>query len=782
MHRDLKPSNVKLTGEGQAKLLDFGLAKALVAEEAAADLSQSPTLTAEATRAGALLGTVPYMSPEQARGEAVDSRADIWAFGCVMFETICGNRAFRGATVSDTLAAILKEDPPWHALPDSTPPDLVRLIRWCLRKDEQRRLRHVGDARSLLEELRDESDTGAGPEAPGRRRYSKISWAAGLIAFAAGAAAMYFLGPRADSQPPQPTAASWSARPLTATGDAWNVALAPDGQTVAYLTMEGLVTHDVQGGSPNLVLHDSSWSLGSEDLRLGQPIGDPLWLHDGSAVAFGSVLDPSTFGASSVPRMGGAVTPRLVMTLIGGESGASLDSMPPEDFLVVRVLENRNAAPWIRWTDGDTTDGIEVPADILTLWDAAGSSTGEWVAYVGERADRTTVISTISRDSSRNNVLVEGGTELSKWAEISINRQWPDNRILRWPEGDHLYYRQISPRGADIWATRVDATSGRATGEPQLVYSGLPPGSSFDVAADGRRLVYSGGVIKTQIRVFQFDASKGGAPIAEHSLTKGTARHIAPRFSPDGQRVAYVRRTGGSENIYIVPAAGGEAEPVNALYDWNHISDLRWSPDGQSLAVYVLTSDGTGLIVVSLADSRVTEVAVQPMSSVSFSWSPDGRWIAYSTGGDKQYILHELATGEERELFKELQDEKILSLFSADGTRILVQHLAQGGPEIWLDHLDGEEATLIASSLHSYSAPVYWHPDGTIYLLERGGAILTVEATTGQVREFGRIGSRPAIHDGYSSIHVENGFLYLACAIDEPRESDVWVLDRVEDP
>ena len=160
VHRDLKPANIKGDPEGRLKVLDFGLAKALEGESPRGDLSLSPTLTLRATQAGVILGTAAYMSPEQARGRTVDRRADIWAFGVILFEMLTGRRLFEGETVSDTLASVLKTEPDWSALPATTPVPVRRLLRRCLEKDPRRRLRDIGDALLEIEQ----ATTGAAPE------------------------------------------------------------------------------------------------------------------------------------------------------------------------------------------------------------------------------------------------------------------------------------------------------------------------------------------------------------------------------------------------------------------------------------------------------------------------------------------------------------------------------------------------------------------------------------------------------------------------------------------
>ena len=239
VHRDLKPANIKVSESDKVKLLDFGLAKAWTGEPGpASDATHSPTLPGQATAAGVILGTAAYMSPEQARGKPVDKRADIWAFGVVLFEMLSGKRVFDGETVSDVLAAVLKTEPDWGALPSATPPAVVHLVRRCLERDPKLRLRDIGDARLELEEAsRPESDRARskeGPQAaqatsapPARRRGLGIVAMLVIACLAAG----FLVGSRfGKRRAPDVTFKPLNFRPETI----FNARFAPNGHTIFY--------------------------------------------------------------------------------------------------------------------------------------------------------------------------------------------------------------------------------------------------------------------------------------------------------------------------------------------------------------------------------------------------------------------------------------------------------------------------------------------------------------------------------------------------------------------
>ena len=330
IHRDLKPPNVKLRDDGTVKVLDFGLAKALANDAAGANLSELPTVTAAGTRAGVILGTPAYMSPEQARGKPLDKRTDIWSFGCVLYEILTGRAAFLGETLSDTLASILERDPDWSALPPATPRNMKTLLRRCLQKQTTRRLRDIGDARMELEETFDDVAEATTKETS---RGSMLPW--GVSAVLAVALAVLSVVTPIES----PTRVVRTAIPLPpdqqVTGQiGLPLAMAPDGRRLAYTTNEAGTTRlylreldepdvravpETDGARYPFFSSDSEWLGYWAAGRLYRVLatgGPPLPIGEAPDLEFGAAWGPDgtiIFANASelfrIPATGGVAAP-----------------------------------------------------------------------------------------------------------------------------------------------------------------------------------------------------------------------------------------------------------------------------------------------------------------------------------------------------------------------------------------------------------------------------------------------------------------------------------------
>ena len=282
VHRDLKPANIKLRSDGTVKVLDFGLAKAFDPPRGVVNVSQAPTRSPAMTRMGMILGTAAYMSPEQAKGRAVDKRSDIWAFGCVLFEMLTGNRVFGGEDMSDTLASILTKEPSWSLLPSETPPSIRRVLRRCLEKDRTRRLADLADARLELGESFTDDPASEGPAPPGSttmRRWLPWSIAAACLVTLVWLAGLRVLGRRAADTAVYRSSILLPGRlgtPRSRLGA--SVALSPDGRRLAF------VASDTTGRS-------QLWIRALDGL-VAQPLADtadawsPFWSPDSRWLAF----------------------------------------------------------------------------------------------------------------------------------------------------------------------------------------------------------------------------------------------------------------------------------------------------------------------------------------------------------------------------------------------------------------------------------------------------------------------------------------------------------------
>jgi len=593
VHRDLKPSNIKITPIGTVKVLDFGLAKT-AADAATPDLTHSPTISAIGTRGGVILGTAAYMSPEQARGLAVDKRTDNWAFGCVLYEMLTGRAAFAGATLSDIVAAILEREPDWVQMPADTPAGIRRVLRRCLEKDARRRLRDIADARLDLQEAAGSSTEPTTPVAQGRRgRRIATQLAVVVCVLAAGALLGWVLRSRAVTASTSADAANPSTvlAPITAEeGLTADPSLSTDGALLAYASDRGGRTdldiwiQTTAGGRPIQVTNDPV------DER------EPALSPDGSRLAFRSERDGG--GIYIVPAFGGAA-PRLLV------AGGRRPKFSPDGRFVAYWTGSNigfSIAPgsyrtFIVAVDSGVPEevGRAMPASRFPAW----APDGESLLVAGSRDARATqdqwdwfVLPRDGGDPIRTGAFEQmrrRGIALAQGASIGPD-SWRDSRVL-FSDLEHVWSLPLDPdvRRADalperltfgttreaqpsagpngtvafsslvlsnnVWSLPLDRNRGVVTGSATRLTSASRHTARASGSSDGRLMTYLSALGPTLAQ-----------DVVLHDLLTGIVTDVGvrsdpfgPGLSPDGRWVAYQTATG---EVEVVPSRGGPARTI----------------------------------------------------------------------------------------------------------------------------------------------------------------------------------------------------------------------------
>jgi serine/threonine-protein kinase len=634
VHRDLKPSNVMLTPDGRVKLVDFGLAKTTRAS-AGLDVSADPI-----TAPGVVLGTARYMSPEQVKGEDVDTRCDVWAFGCVLYEMLTGRPAFAGRSVSEVVAAVLRDDPDWDALPPAVPRNVVRLLRRCLRRDSRFRLQHVGDARLDLTEQEEPATATMGTVRSSVERRALIAIAIAVIATLGAFVA--WRSPRA-VPPNRPARLSLElpARLALANEPAAPFAIAPAGSHIVF--------EAVEGGIQQLYvreLTDPAMRLlpGTEGAR------QPFFSTDGAWIGFFANRK-----LSKVPLAGGPV---LQVADIGNNPRGMV--WAPDGTIVF-------AAPQTAGLSRVSGNGGK-PTPLTTLDKARGEASHRWPDLLpgGKWVLFTVGLEEAAYDEARIDVVsLETGERREVMPNATFGRYSPDGRLL-FVRGGHLH------------AVGFDVDRLVVQGTPEVVldpvrYDPRNGGGYVAVSASGSLLYGPGEPTASEFYLSWVDRE---GRLSRVSDPPRPFRSI--KTNPDGRRIAAVIGTSAESDLWVVDANGtlsrlsfglsphrptwtssgsgitvaaqkdgtwrlltwaadGKGEPTVLLESPHRVYPNAWSRDGRHL-IFQESRPETGwdlkVLEVDAAGRPVgapRDFASTPFHETGAAISPDGRWVAYES-------------------------------------------------------------------------------------------------------------------------------------------------------
>ena len=669
IHRDLKPGNIVVTPEGKAKVLDFGLAKEVESQRTNLDLSQTPTasieiLQSQHTAEGQIMGTPAYLSPEQARGKALDKRTDIWSFGCVLFECLTGLSPFRGESSSDSIGAILHKEPEWTLLPPATPAIIHLLLKRCLTKDASRRLRDIGDARvELNETLINPSGTNLTLASAAltqfdrkeKRKPAYLAWTVAAMLAIGGAYAAWnaWLTPEPQPQPKRLLATVGVDEPLRASENGQFV-IAPDGNTLAFCagkdrgstllyirsldTLEAKPLSGTKGAKQPFFSPDGQWIgffadealkkvsiSGGAPLTLCETSNNPRgasWGDDGTIVFAGS----TTEGLSRVRDTGGAAKPLTKLE----ESVRERSHRWPE------VLPGSKGVLFTTQTMGTGFD--EANIEVFNI--ETGKRT---VLYRGGSYPRFA--------ASGHLLFGHGGTLFA--APFDAKRQ----KMLAQPAPVIEGVVTEPPNGGVHMTVATDGTlvfnSGEITGAKKLLVFVDRDGTTTPIDAterdlntvaispDGERLAVQltpEGQATYDIWTYEINRK------VLSRLTFGEGNEFEPIWSPDGERIVFAANdTSNPPNLYIKRADGSD-EPVRLTTHNDAQFPTDWSPDGR----YVLFSEQSDttkswdLTVLDMNEDPPTKTTLfeTPFQEYGASFSPNGNWIAYASDESGAYEVY----------------------------------------------------------------------------------------------------------------------------------------------
>jgi serine/threonine-protein kinase len=707
IHRDLKPANIKVRPDGTVKVLDFGLAKALQPEQGDQHMSASPTITlsAAASRMGIVLGTAAYMAPEQAKGKPVDRRADVWAFGAVLYEMLTGRRAFSGDDISDTLVSVLRDDPDWAALPPDTPASTRQTLKICLQKDVKRRVRDMSAIRLALDGAFETPALQAGPLAApaskGAAWRQVLPWA--LASLVIGSVVAILLAPQFSTQ----LAPSISRFVITTPPDAparpgiFNgVAISPDGSRIVYRT----AAHE--GDSPGVLYLRDVGRVEAEPLRGAQAAAGPFFSPDGEWVGYADVGD-QTLKRMSV--LGG--TPLTICPLDGQMRGASWG---PDDTIVFATAESRGLFR--------VTAAGGKPERLTAIDKAKGEVDHFWPEVLpdGKGVLFTAWYGAASR--SRIAVLASGSGAITEIATVGS--------APRFAPSGHVVYASAGR----LHAVAFDSGALKAIGNPapvveRIVFNaGGVGGASFGIARNGSLVYLSGEGQIVRPRTLVWLDRKG----QEQAINVPPRAYVYARLSPDGAKVALDSRDEAND-IWIWDLKRGTLQRLTIDPGMNRLP--VWTPDGARVA-FSAERDGIENIHWQSADGSGAPERISVGSGLEgpMSFAPDGKHLVFVTPHGAPYDLGLLSLDgkPEARLLVHTRASETNGEISPDGRWLAYESNESGRPEIYVRPFPKVEASLTQVSTGGGTRPLWSRTGRELFYYVAPDTIMAVPVQLGQ--------------------------------------------------